>query len=161
VSVRTLSPVRLTGSGSRATAGRKLLHGLIGLASWVVLGLMWVWQLNFTVPENWFIGVVLIFALLVMWATFAKLWIEWCRSIYRRRHRRLTPISREVDFGNDSVGRKVSAPPGLALSANHVLISVCPDNVKHYRAAPVWTIVVIDRNTPRRPLPYAYEAQAA
>jgi hypothetical protein len=131
------TPVALT--GSRAHTGRARLTGhlLAGLAGWVVLAGLWVWQLAVHVPANWLGGVGLIFALLAVWVCFSISWVAWNRSIYRRRHRRTRPIERELDFTHDALGRPIAAPPGPALLGGQVIVSVDADGVKRFRPAPV------------------------
>jgi hypothetical protein len=94
-----------------------------------------VWQLNVYVPSDWLGGVELILLLLAAWACFSLGWVAWCRSIYRRRHRRTMPLTREVDFASDRLGRRILAPPGIAAARGQVLISVPEQGVKLYETA--------------------------
>jgi hypothetical protein len=129
------APLALTGSRSRAGHAQLLAHLLVGLAGWVVLAGLWVWQLKVHVPANWLGGVELILALLAVWVCFSIAWVEWNRSIYRRRHRRTRPIERELDFTRDSLGRPVIASPGLASARGQLIVSVDAEGVKRYRLA--------------------------
>jgi hypothetical protein len=129
------TPVALT--GSRAHTGRARLTGhlIAGVAGWVVLVGVWAWQLAVHVPANWLGGVGLIFALLAAWVCFSIAWVEWNRSIYRRRHRRTRPIERELTFTHDALGRPVAAPAGLALLRGQLIVSVDAEGVKRFRPA--------------------------
>jgi hypothetical protein len=124
--------VALTGSRSSTRPRQRLAHVLLGAASWLVMVALWMWQLNVYVPSDWLGGVELILVLLAGWACFSVVWVLWCRNIYRRRHRRTSPLKREVDFGRDSLGRQILAPPGIAAARGQVLISVPEPGVKRY-----------------------------
>lgn len=130
------TPISLTGSRTRTSRRRQLGHVLLGVASWIALAALWVWQLATYVPANWLDGVELIGALLAGWVCFSVVWVAWCRDIYRRRHTRTTPLKRTVEFEHDTLGRPVLAPPGIAGARGQVLISVSEDGVKRYRIAP-------------------------
>ncbi len=99
-------PVPLTGSRSRAGARRRLGHRLAGVVGSAALAALWVWQLAAYVPANWLSAVGLILALVAGWVCLSLAWVAWCRSIYRRRHRRVTPLRREVGFAHDALGRR-------------------------------------------------------
>jgi hypothetical protein len=131
------TPVALTGSRARTSRARLTGHLLAGLASWVVLACLWVWQVAVHVPTNWLGGVGLIFALLAVWVCLSISWVAWNRSIYHRRHRRTRPIERELDFTHDALGRPIVAPPGPALLGGQVIVSVDADGIKRFRPAPV------------------------
>jgi hypothetical protein len=125
--------VALTGTRSRIGARRQLGHVLVGIAGWVALAGLWVWQLSNYIPANWLTGIELIFALLIGWTFFSVAWVAWCRNIYRRRHRRTAPIEREVDFSHDTLGRPILAAPAVRGSHGQVLLWVDSSNVKHYQ----------------------------
>ncbi len=130
------TPVALTGSRARISAPRRLGHAAFGLASWLALAALWVWQLGTYVPDSWFDGVATILVLLVLWAVFSVAWVAWSRNIYRRRHRRTTPVRHEVDFTQDTLGRRVVAAPEVtAAHGGHVLVTVSEDGVKRYQPA--------------------------
>lgn len=125
--------VALTGARSRLSARRRVGHVLAGIAGWIGLGGLWAWQLSNYVPENWLTGVELIFALLLGWACFSVAWVAWCRSIYRRRHRRTKPIERDVDFSHDTLGRPIVAAPAVRTARGQVLVWVDASGIKHYQ----------------------------
>jgi len=129
--------VALTGSRSAASKRRILIHLLIGIASWTTLAALWFWQLKVYVPTDWLAGVEVIFALLAVWACFSVGWVAWCRSIYRRRHRRTTPLTREVDFAHDAIGRPISASPGIKEERGQLIVSLTDDGLKRYEPAPL------------------------
>ncbi|HSZ14645.1 MAG TPA: hypothetical protein VK790_11495 [Solirubrobacteraceae bacterium] len=101
--------------------------------SWVALAALWVWQLDVYVPSDWLGGVELILALLAGWTCFSVMWVAWCRNIYRRRHRRTSPLKREVNFERDALERRIVAPPGIAATRGQVVISVDEAGVKRYQ----------------------------
>lgn len=127
--------VALTGSFSRTNARRRVGHVLVGIASWIALATLWIWQMHTYVPSNWFAAVELIFVLLAGWACFSLVWVAWCRDIYRRRHRRTRPLQQAVDFSADTLGRKIVAPPGIGSARGHVILSVDASDAKHYQLA--------------------------
>lgn len=108
---------------------------LVGIASWIALATLWIWQLHTYVPSNWFAAVELIFVLLAGWACFSLAWVAWCRNIYRRRHRRTRPLQRPIDFSADTLGRKILAPPGIGSARGQVILSVDASGAKRYRLA--------------------------
>lgn len=126
---------------------------LLGVASWLVLAALWVWQLNVYVPSDWLGGVELILVLLAGWVCFSVVWVLWCRNIYRRRHRRTSPLKGEVDFERDPLGRRILAPPGIASGRGQVLISVPQPGVKRYE--------IVEPRVPMRALPARGEAGRA
>jgi hypothetical protein len=127
--------VALTGSRARTRARGRLLHRLVGVASWIALGALWAWQLEVFVPASWLRGVEMILALGAAWACFSVAWVAWCRSIYRRRHRRTTPLRRDVELERDALGRPIIAPADICGGATHVIVSVGEGGVKHYQPA--------------------------
>jgi hypothetical protein len=104
-----------TGSRSRAQRARKAAHGIAGVASWLGFAALWTWQILVNVPANWPVDVVVIAGTLALFGVLTPLWVGWNRNIYRRRHRRTTPISHEVDFTRDKLGRRIVAERGVAL----------------------------------------------
>jgi membrane protein implicated in regulation of membrane protease activity len=129
-------PVALTGSRTRATRSRRAAQVAVGVASWLGLGTLWVWQLATFVPGSWLAGVATLVLLLVVWSCFSVAWVAWSRNIYRRRHNRTKPVVREVDFTHDALGRRVLAPPEVvAVGGGHVLVTIGDDGVKRYQPA--------------------------
>jgi hypothetical protein len=108
---------------------------LIGIAGWIALAALWVWQLGAHVPANWFNGVELILAMLAGWVCLSGAWVAWNRSISRRRHRRTSPIEREVDFAHDTLGRPIVLAPAVRTARGQVLVSVDASGIKRYRLA--------------------------
>jgi len=137
--------IALTGSRSRTSRHRLLGHLLFGLASWLALVALWFWQLKIYVPSDWLGAVELIFALFAGWACFSVGWVAWCQSIYRRRHRRTVPLTRDIDFSHDTLGRRIIASPGIKEAPGQLIISLAEDNVKRYQPAA--------QSTRKRPLP--------
>jgi membrane protein implicated in regulation of membrane protease activity len=128
--------VPLTGSRTRASRPRRAAHVAAGVASWLALAALWVWQLGTFVPASWFDGVATILVLLAVWSGFSVVWVAWSRNIYRRRHSRTTPVVRDVDFTHDALGRRIIAPPRLAgAQGGHVLVTVGDDGAKRYQPA--------------------------
>jgi hypothetical protein len=123
--------VPLTGSRSRTTPARRIGHVLAGLAGWVGLAALWAWQLGIGVPSRWIDGPVLLLVVLAFWICLLRSWVGWSRSIYRRRHRRTTPVRLAVDFTQDSLGRKVAVEPHTA-AAHKIEILVSRPGVKAY-----------------------------
>lgn len=123
--------VPLTGSRSRAAAAARAGHVLAALAGWVALAVLWVWQLGLGVPSRWADGPAVILVVFVLWVGLLLCWVGWSRNIYRRRHRRTTPLSSPVDFTEDSLGRRVRVEP-RTLAAHTVEISVTLPGVKDY-----------------------------
>lgn len=131
VSEPTVLRVPLTGSRSRARLAARIGHVLTALAGWVALAALWAWQLRLGVPSRWLDGPTVLLAVLVGWIGFLRCWVGWSRSIYRRRHRRITPLSLPVDFSQDSLGRKVTLEPHT-VAAHKVEILVSRPGVKAY-----------------------------
>jgi|GEM_PF-6271854 len=137
MSIARPSSVALTGSLSRSSRWQRLGHVLAGVASWIALASLWIWQLKTYVPSNWLGAIELIFLLLAGWTCFSLGWVAWCRNIYRRRrrHRRTRPLIRAVDFGHDTLGRKIVASPGIGSVRGQLIVSVDASDVKHYQLA--------------------------
>jgi hypothetical protein len=74
---------------------------------------------------------VLLLAVLALWICLLRCWVGWSRSIYRRRHRRTTPVTLAVDFTQDSLGRTLAVEPHTAV-AHKVAILVSRPGVKFY-----------------------------
>jgi hypothetical protein len=127
----TLLRVPLTGSRSRTGPTGRVGHVLAGLAGWAGLAALWAWQLRIGVPSSWVYGPALLLAVFALWVGLLRCWVAWSRSIYRRRHRRTTPISLPVDFSEDSLGRRVTVEP-RTVAADRVEILVSRAGVKAY-----------------------------
>ena len=125
-----------TGSASRSSRLRKLAHASVGAAGWLLLGGLWIWQIRAGhVPGNWLAVVSVIACVAVTFATASVGWIKWNRSIYGRRHNRLTPVVAGIQFEVDAVGRTIVASDA-ARQANHVVVRIDPAAAeKHYLAA--------------------------
>ncbi|HWI06493.1 MAG TPA: hypothetical protein VNT54_03125 [Solirubrobacteraceae bacterium] len=111
-----------------------MLHVLAGVLGWAGFAALAVWQLGFFVPPQ---AGDRLAALALCGAALTCIgigWIRWNRSIYRRRHRRSSPIVMNVDFSHDSLGRPIVAPPGVSEAHGQVFVSVDADNaIKSYR----------------------------
>lgn len=126
-----------TGGSARTTVRRRVLHGAVGLAGWVLFAALWAWQLEVHVPERWFYALALIGLWLGGWAVATPVWIWWNRSIYRRRHRRTESLVQSVDFTRDALGREVIAAPEVRLNPSAVIVSLARDGAaKRYAVAP-------------------------
>jgi hypothetical protein len=125
-----------TGSASRSSRLRKLAHASVGAAGWLLLGVLWIWQIHAGhVPTNWLPVVSVIAGGGVTFATASVGWIRWNRNIYSRRHNRLTPIVAGIQFEFDAVGRTIVASDE-GRQANHVVVRIDPAAAeKHYLAA--------------------------
>lgn len=110
---------------------RRTAHVVAALAGWVGLGALWAWQLGLGVPRRWAEGPALALAVFALWVCLLVLWVAHSRGIYRRRHRRTTPVRLQVGFREDSLGRRVRADPGT-VAAHRVEISVSLPGVKEY-----------------------------
>lgn len=137
------TPERLVASGSAEDLGRgrTALHLLVAVVGWLGFITLWVWQLEVFVPANWLSGLELIGVFLVVFALASPAWVLWNRSIYRRRHRRATPIVLEVQFERDSLDRPLAVSPAVLLHPAEIRVTVSDDGaVKRYdvpeRAAP-------------------------
>lgn len=106
-------------------------HLLAAFAGWVGLGAIWAWQLALGVPGRWVEGPAFVLAVCALWVCLLVLWVDHSRRIYKRRHRRTTPVSLRPDFSEDSLGRRVRADPGT-VAARRIEISVSLPGVKAY-----------------------------
>ena len=113
---------------------RRAGHVLAACAGWVGLAALWVWQLRLGVPGRWVDGPTFVLVVFVIWIGLLRSWVGWSRSIYRRRHRRTSPVILPVDFIEDSLGRRVRAQPGTR-TAHTVTVSVTLPGVKVYEPA--------------------------
>ena len=125
-----------TGSASRASRSRAGVHAAVGGFGWLLLALLWLWQVEARhVPSAWPSVVALVGAGAVAFGVLCVVWLRWNRNIYRRRHRRRAAIVAEVQVTADALGRRIV---GLdeRRHARHVIVDVDGSaRVKHYRAA--------------------------
>ncbi|WP_205697279.1 hypothetical protein [Conexibacter sp. SYSU D00693] len=128
-----------TGAESRSTAAGRIRHAVVGGASWLVLGALWVWELDGHVPSHWWPPLVGLLGVLALFAAFTPGWVAWNRSIYRRRHRRTSPMVVEVAFDRDWVGRSVRAAEGVRDHVGEIRVRLeeqpGTDGVKVYEVA--------------------------
>ncbi len=124
-----------TGSASRASPSRKCAHGLTGAAGWAAFGWLWFSQVAVH-QEGWARDLYGIGGTLVAFTVLSLVWVRWNHSIYGRRHQRRAPMLALVLFAEDTVGRRISALPGLRRRAGEIIVSIDPaDKVKHYDPA--------------------------
>jgi hypothetical protein len=103
-----------TGSASRSTRSAKTLHICAGGAGWVLLGLLWLWQFESrAIPRDWALVITAAAGGWLALAALSMIWVRWNQDIYRRRHRRRTPLIAPVQFETDAVGRRIVAADGL------------------------------------------------
>jgi hypothetical protein len=123
-----------TGSASRSSRFRKFAHACVGVAGWLLLAGLWVWQVHAGhVPPNWLPVVSVIAGGALTFATASVAWIKWNRNIYSRRHNRLTPIVTDIQFEVDALGRTIVAS-NEGRQANHIVVVIDPTaDEKHYR----------------------------
>jgi hypothetical protein len=128
-------PSVATGLASRASRLRRVVHVLAGVGGWVAFVVLAVWQLGFYAPRG--VGADLI-ALAACGAAFMVIglaWVRWNQSIYRRRHSRTSALVKHVDFSHDTLGRQITAPPGIREAPGWICISIEPESGrKSYRA---------------------------
>lgn len=121
-----------TGSASRSSRLAKAAHICLGGAGWSLLGLLWLWQSNTRyIPGDWAIVVAATGAGGLALAALSVAWVRWNQGIYRRRHRRLTPLIAEVQFETDAVGRPIVATPE-AVDGSRIVIRIDAAGVKRY-----------------------------
>jgi hypothetical protein len=124
-----------TGASSRASARRRFLHLAAGAGSWLGFAGLWVWQLDVSVPPGWPWAIAALAVVLGAYAVMVPAWVRWNRAIYRRRHRRTSPVQIPVDFSHDMMGRTVAVAPELALYPPMIVVTVSEDDsTKLYRA---------------------------
>ena len=128
-----LSAKRVSGSASSASRGRRIFQVLIALLSWITFAVLWMWQIGDYKPSNLELYPAFIGAALVIMLGIGRGWIQWNRSIYRRRHNRNSPVVREVDFSHDAIGRPVHCHADLRYAAGQLIVSVDDDGAKVYR----------------------------
>jgi hypothetical protein len=125
-----------TGVASRASDLRAGLHGAAGLVGWAALiacvGWRWAASTSSRVGLITIAGTAAI--LLIIFAL--RTWVEWNRSIYRRRHRRTRAVERSVAFDVDALGRPVAGDPATLMASPEIVIRVTDDGVKHYDVVP-------------------------
>jgi hypothetical protein len=100
------------------------MHIGVGGAGWLLLGLLWLWQFKTReIPGDWPIVVTAAAGGGLALAVLSVAWVRWNQDIYRRRHRRRTPLIAAVQFEKDAVGRRIVAPPE-GLDGSRILIRV-------------------------------------
>jgi hypothetical protein len=113
-----------TGSASRASRLRSCAHFAVGAGAWLLLGVLWLWQVDaHHIPAHWLATVTAVVVGAAVFAAFCVVWVVWNRSIYRRRHNRRSPIIREVQFESDALGRLIVASEDDLL-ASHLVVDV-------------------------------------
>jgi hypothetical protein len=86
--------------------------------------------------EGWALDLYGIGGTFLTFTMLSLVWVKWNRSIYGRRHRRRAATLVLVAFSHDTLGRRISALPGLRRRAGEIVVSIDPaDNVKHYHPA--------------------------
>lgn len=127
-------PAVSTGLASRASRPRRLLHVLAGVLGWIGFAALAVWQLGFFVPPKAGDGLAALAACGAALTCAGIGWVRWNQAIYRRRHRRTSPIVMNVDFSHDSLGRPIAAPPGACEAQGQIFVAVdAATGVKSYR----------------------------
>lgn len=95
------------------------------------------WQLKVYVPAEWLGGVSLLVAVAAAFTALTPAWVWWNRNIYRRRHRRRTPLVREVGMERDALGRELLVAPEVLLNPTEVRVTVDSGGaVKRYDVPP-------------------------
>lgn len=98
----------------------------------MLMGLLWAWQAEtHDIPANWAIVVAATGAGGIALAALSVAWVRWNQDIYRRRHRRLTPLVADVQFELDAVGRHVVAASDV-LAGSRIVIRIDEAGVKRY-----------------------------
>lgn len=113
-----------TGSGSRASPGRKVAHGLAGVASWVGFGWLWVLQVTQHLPSAWALELLGLVGTLLLFTGLTLGWVRWNRNIYRRRHRRTAALVKPVSVAEDTLGRRITASADPYLRRGEITISL-------------------------------------
>ena len=127
-------PAVSTGLASRASRPQRLLHVLAGVLGWLGFAALAVWQLGFFAPPRAGDGLAALAACGTALTCIGIGWIRWNQSIYRRRHRRTSPIVMNIDFSQDSLGRPIAAPPGVSEAPGQIFVSVdAASGIKSYR----------------------------
>jgi hypothetical protein len=97
-----------TGSASRASLARAGAHATAAAAAWFLLVCLWLLQFHGRhIPDSWRTSVFAVAGGVVLFAGFCVAWVTWNRNIYRRRHQRVTPVSTDVQFTHDALGRRI------------------------------------------------------
>ena len=125
-----------TGSASRASRARVGAHAFVAGAAWLVLVLLWVWQIHAKhVPADWLQAVSFVAGGCFVLGAFCAFWVIWNRRIYRKRHNRRAPIVADIQFERDGLGRAIVVGHG-ARDAQHVVVAIDETTeAKHYNAA--------------------------
>lgn len=113
----------VTGLNTRISGARAALHAGLGVLGWLILAALWVWQFAY-VPDRWLDGLTLLGIILGVYVVLTPLWVAWNRGIYRRRHRRTTPLLRAVRFERDSLGRAIVGAPFTEIAPELVRVSL-------------------------------------
>lgn len=133
-----------TGLRSRASGVRQALHGLIGIACWVIFALLWVNLFLYNLPDTWPVIALAILALFVLLIVLNMMWVRWNRFIYwRHDRRRVNAVLQETRFDRDVLGRPVVAPARESLIGNSAVgISLADDGSKLYTIEGVSSVPV-------------------
>ena len=102
---------------------------LVGLVSWVVLGLAW-WGVLRRDARTWLPELLVPSAALVIVTVLTLLWVRHNRGIYQRKGPRKGVPEVDAPWTADSLGRRLELPPS-ALDARVVRVVVDGD-VKRY-----------------------------
>jgi hypothetical protein len=113
---------------------RSCAHAAVGAAAWVLLGALWLWQIEaHHVPAHWLLTVAVVLGVTIVFAGLCVGWVSWNRNIYRRRHNRRVPIVSDVQFDSDALGRLIVASDEGRL-ASHLIVEIdAAASRKHYR----------------------------
>jgi hypothetical protein len=124
-------PSVATGLASRASRLRRVVHVLAGVVGWVLA----VWQLGFYAPRGVRTDLIALAACGAAFTVIGLAWVRWNQSIYRRRHRRTSALVKHVDFSHDTLGRQITAAPGVREAPGWICISIeAESGRKSYRA---------------------------
>lgn len=110
----------------------KTFHITTGILAWGGFVALWVWQLEVAAPSHWEIDVEVIAGFIILWGLFTVSWVNWNRSIYRRRHRRTEALVTDVEFDHDSLGREIVASPQARHDGGQIFVAIDEEGRKHY-----------------------------
>ena len=128
-------PSVATGLASRASRPRRVVHVLAGVVGWAVFVALAVWQLGFYAPHGVEAELIALAACGAAFTVAGLAWVRWNQSIYRRRHRRTSALVKHVEFSHDTLGRQITAAPGIREAPGWICISIEPESGrKSYRA---------------------------
>lgn len=126
------------------------MHALLGVTAWAGFLSLWVWQIDGYLPTHWMGGLIMIGVGAAGYAILTPLCVWWNRNIYRRHHKRRSPIICEVGFKTDRLGRKLLIRPAVLLHPTRVTVDLDEANeTKRYLVPSA------------RPKPLAWEAESA